>query len=119
MQEHINTKIKFLALISYLGPLFIVARLSKDKQNVFLDFHARHATTVFVSQIIAYLLIFLIQLSLESLPALREILCILLTVFVSVSYLLFTIMGINNVMQNKQSGLPFISEIQTFFKNLF
>ena len=117
MNESYNrTNIKLLSFLSYLGPLFLIGVFSMEHDTEELRFHTRQGGVLFFFMVFAYLLVWLLTFLLRSVPAMAEIMGVLLKVGLSVGWLLMAVMGIVSVFQKDHKPLPFLWRISRLFR---
>ena len=104
--EDDKSNVKFLSVLAYIGPLFVMGLFSVEKENPEVKFHSFFS--YFLSGIIVYLL--------HPFPAVSEIVFVLLVVLISVSWFILIIMGISGAMKNQRVSLPLVSEIDKIIK---
>lgn len=85
-----------MALLSYLGPLVIVPFLV-SKDNAFVKFHTKQGVVLFIIEIIAWLLggVFMWEIW-------------FLLNLINLCVAILSIIGIVNVLQNKEKPLPLV-----------
>lgn len=112
-----NGNIRFLSAISYLGVFFIIGHFAVEKDNPDLRFHTFQGGVLFCGISMLYLSDFLLYLLLAFAPALQIIVTILLTVAISVSYLILSVMGIMSAIRFEQRQLPFVGELAVMLRD--
>lgn len=105
-----NSNIKFLSAISYIGVLFVIGHFSVEKNNPDLRFHTFQGGILFVFFVLLYFIDFLIYLFLSAVPALQIIVVLLLTIGISVAYVMLMVMGIVYALKFQQRLLPFVGK---------
>lgn len=109
--EDSNGNIRFLSVISYIGVLFVIGHFAVEKNNPDLRFHTFQGGILFAVFGVLYFLDFLLYLLLSFIPEVQLILCFLLTIAVSVAYIMLAVMGMINAFQFRQKLLPFVGSI--------
>ncbi len=107
MEEN-NGNIRFLSAISYIGILFVIGHFAVEKDNPDLRFHTFQGGVLFALISVAYFCDFLIYVVLNFVPEIDMIITLLLTVGISVSYLMLMAMGMYHALRFEQKLLPFI-----------
>lgn len=103
-----NGNIRFLSAISYIGVLFLVGHFAVEKNNPDLRFHKYQGGTLFSFFGLLYLFDLLICLLLSFSPGIQGIVSFILTLSISLAYVLMMIMGISSAIKFEQRQLPFI-----------
>lgn len=103
-----NGNIKFLSAISYIFVLFILGHFALEKNNPDLRFHKIQGFVLFCFSAFMYLTDYLIYLMLAGIPELQFIITFLLTIGITVGYLMLVCMGIAAALRFEQRILPFI-----------
>lgn len=117
MMDENNGNIRFLSAISYLGIFFVIGHFAVEKDNPDLRFHTFQGGVLFCGFSMLYLSDFLLYLLLAFAPALQSILTILLTVGISIAYLILAVMGIVSAVRFEQRQLPFVGEIAVMLRD--
>lgn len=107
MEEN-NENIRFLSAISYIPLLFIIGHFALEKNNPDLRFHKFQGFVLSSAFIIMYLADLLIYLLLSGLPVLQTVITLLLSVGLSVGYIMLIVMGITSALKFEQKILPFV-----------
>ncbi len=105
-----NGNIRFLSAISYIGVLFVIGHFAVEKNNPDLRFHTFQGGILFAFFVLLYFIDFLIYLFLSVVPALQIIVVLLLTIGISVAYVMLMVMGIVNALKFRQGLLPFVGK---------
>ncbi len=106
--EHNNGNIRFLSAISYIGVLFVIGHFAVEKNNPDLRFHTFQGGLLFALFTFIYFCDFLIYLALSFMPEIDMIVTLLLTIGISVVYIMLMAMGIYHAVRFEQTLLPFI-----------
>ena len=107
MEEN-NGNIRFLSAISYIGILFVIGHFAVEKNNPDLRFHTYQGGMLFLFFSVLYFADFLIYLLLGFIPAFQTVISVLLTVGISVAYIMLAALGISYALSFKQRFLPFV-----------
>lgn len=96
------------ALLSYLGILVLVPLLAK-KDDQFVKFHVKQGLVLFIGEIIWFfmqgILFFILRL-----------LMVFINPLVWLGFVILSILGIINVLQNKEKELPVVGIVAKKFK---
>ena len=92
-----------LAIISYIGILCLVPLLTKEKDE-FIKFHAKQGLALFISEVITWI-VFVNILHFSFLGNLFGLLWVVLS-----------IIGITNVLNNQKKEIPFVGKFAKKFK---
>ena len=106
-----NGNIRFLSAISYIGILFLIGCFAVEKNNPDLRFHTFQGGVLFVFFAILYFFDFLLYMLLSFIPALCSVIIPLLTIGISVAYIMMIGMGVISAMTLQQKVLPFVGSI--------
>lgn len=115
-EEYNKLNVRLLCILSYIGPLFIMGRVAVEKDVPEVDFHSRQGGALFCVTAVAYILAGLLHVILQALPAISEILDLLLFVGISVAWFILACMGISSAIKKQQTALPFISDLGKLWK---
>lgn len=107
MQED-NTNIRFLSVISYLSVLFLIGHFAVEKNNPDLRFHKYQGGVLCAVFSFLYLTDLLVCLLFSFSPSVQGILAFILTVSISIAYLMMIGFGISYALKFQQRQLPFI-----------
>ncbi len=97
---------RWYAAISYLF-FFCLFGLWKARESAFIRFHSRQAFLLFLAEIVALFVIFIVDRTLGRLPVLGLLLIILLQIVVYLSALLLSVMGFVKALFGEKWVLPF------------
>ena len=112
-----NGNIRFLSAISYIGVLFVIGHFAVEKNNPDLRFHTFQGVVLFVFFALLYSADMLICMLLSVIPELQVIVSLLLTLAISVPYLMLVVMGIVSAVKFEQKLLPFVGTIAVALRN--
>ena len=107
MQEN-NSNIRFLSCVSYIGILFVIGHFAVERNNPDLRFHTFQGGVLFCFFTIAYFCDFLLYIALFFAPELRIIIILLLTIAISIVYIMLMALGIYHAARFAQTLLPFV-----------
>ena len=93
-----------------IGYLFFMCFFSlyKAKESEFIRFHARQAFLLFVCEVVAFVLILIVDRTLGQLPVLGLLIVILLQIVVYFFALLFSVIGFVKALFGERWVMPFI-----------
>ena len=111
MNKYDKVNVKFLSLVSYIGPLFIIGKFSAEKNCDFFKFHVRQGKLLFFTMFILLSLNTTLYFSLSSISETFEIICLLFYIAIFVAWLVLSIMGIVSVFSESKSNLPLIDDL--------
>ena len=114
--EHNKFNIKILSVIAYLGPLFIAGKLSVEKNQPDVKFHCNQGFILFCFEITFSIFNFLICTIISQFTAAKEIIGTLLFVAAFMTSVIMSIMGVSSAFKNQKKPLPFIGNINNYFK---
>lgn len=109
MEEN-NGNIRFLSAISYIGVLFVIGHFAVEKNNPDLRFHTFQGGVLFAYFVVLYFLDFLLYLVLSFFPALQTVLILLITLGITVAYIMLAVMGIVYAVRFEQKLLPYVGK---------
>ena len=111
MSEYNKFNIKFLSVISYLGPLFIIGKFSLEKDEEHVKFNVNQGEILFYLISILYILVFSINFFLEPFFETIEIITLLAYIGISAAWVILIIMGAIGAFKDKKVELPLIGKI--------
>ena len=112
-----NSNIRFLSAISYLGILFVIGRFAVEKDNPDLRFHTYQGGVLFGLFSVLYLFDFILCIIMSFAPALQIIVTTLLTVALSVAYIMLIVIGIMSAIKFEQRLLPFVGKFAVVLRD--
>ncbi|MFV0399743.1 MAG: DUF4870 domain-containing protein [Oscillospiraceae bacterium] len=101
---------KVMALLSYIGFLFLVPMLAK-KESPYAQFHAKQGANLFILEIIVSVVFFILGLILGGIPVIGTIISII-SWLASLCLGILAILGIVNAVTGKAKELPLIGSIK-------
>lgn len=104
-------------MLSYIGPLFIIGRLSKRRCNRLIDFHSWQGGILFFTVSFLNLALTQIVKLLSIFPIFAEVVGVLMSVGIFTLWVMLSIMGIVNASRLDTAYLPLIGLIDTALKN--
>ena len=110
MQES-NGNIRFLSVISYIGVLFVVGHFALERDNPDLRFHTYQGGVLCGCFMGLYAADLVVWMLLSVVPPLQMDITMLLTIGISVAYLMLMVMGIKWAWNFEQKLLPFIGKV--------
>lgn len=101
--------VKFLSILAYIGPLFLIGKFSAENKNPDVMFHTNQGKRLFISVVAVYLLggsiYFLVR---EFIPIIADIVIIAVCIAINLTWVACAIYGIINVKKSRQKKIPFI-----------
>ncbi len=97
---------RWYAAVGYLAFLCFVA-LWKGRESAFVRFHARQAFLLFLSEVVAFLLLAIVDRTVGRLPFLGLLLVVTAQVFVYLTALFLTVMGFVRALFGERWEMPF------------
>lgn len=111
MNSYNHANIKFLSVIAYLGPLFVVGKFSYEKECAQVKFHCKQGEALFYMMttlvLVSIFLDFTFNFVLDSL----SIICFLFNIGVGVSWVILAIMGAASALSGTKVRLPIIGVV--------
>ncbi len=111
MNKYNKANVKFLSVISYVGPLFLVGKFSLEKNCESVKFHVRQGEILFYSMIILSFLIAILDYTLSSLLESLSIISFLLYIGIAVAWLVLSFMGMASAFSASNASLPLVGEL--------
>lgn len=109
MENYDQFNVKFLSIVSYLGPMFLIGKFSVEKDSKQVKFHNKQGEVLFYIFLILYILCVALHFVNEFTESVDEILAFTFTVGVTVAWILLMIIGVLNAIHGKMIGLPIVS----------
>lgn len=101
--------VKFLSILAYIGPLFLIGKFSAENKNPDVMFHTNQGRRLFISLIAIYLIgAFVYFLVREFIPIIADAVIITVCVAINLTWAACAIYGIINVKKSIQKRIPFI-----------
>ena len=104
-------KNKGMALLSYIGILFIIPLLAA-KDSKFAKFHVNQGLVLFIAELVCSIAVWIVSAILRFIPIVRVFLPAVLTTLVSLAALAFMIIGILNAVNGRAKELPLIGSLK-------
>lgn len=102
-----NNDVKTFSYLAYIGPLFLIGLCSDLRNERNLRFHLNQGLVLFLCEVAALFIHFLIDSIFGGIPILMIIPKLLFTV-IGLGSLVLTLLGVFNVATDKKTPLPFI-----------
>ncbi len=115
--DKLDDIVRIYSMISYVGPLFIVTRMSKRRFNRMMDFHSWQGGILFFTVVLLETFARHITNVLYIFPVFAEILGLLLHTGIWTLWVVLSIMGIVNAYKMDLRYLPVVGWIDTVLKN--
>ena len=109
MESYDKFNVKFLSIVSYIGPMFLIGKFSVEKESKQVKFHNKQGEVLFYIFLLLYIVCVALHVLNEFTESVDEILAFTFTVGVSVAWVLLMIIGVSNAVQGKLIGLPIVS----------
>lgn len=101
--------VKFLSILAYIGPLFLVGKFSAENKNPDVMFHTNQGKRLFIALILAYLSVgFIYFLIREFIPVMANIVIVAVWVAINLIWLAGVIYGTFNAIKMLRKRIPFI-----------
>lgn len=104
-------KNKGMALLSYIGILFIIPLLAA-KDSKFAKFHVNQGIVLFIAELVCSIAVWIVSAILRFIPVVRTFLPAVLITLVSLAALAFMIIGILNAVNGRAKELPLIGSLK-------
>lgn len=104
-------KNKGMALLSYIGILFIVPLLAA-KDSKFAKFHVNQGIVLFIAELVCSIAVGILRAIFKIIPVLSAFMPATLTTLLSVASLAFMIIGIVNAANGRAKELPLIGSLK-------
>lgn len=108
----INSKdfnVKFLSILAYIGPLFLMGKFSAENNNPDVRFHTNQGIRLFLALILAYLTgSFAYFLFREFVPIMANIIIIAVCLAINFAWLVCVLYGATNAKNLRCKKIPFI-----------
>lgn len=109
MENYDKFNVKFLSIVSYIGPMFLIGKFSVEKESKQVKFHNKQGEILFYIFLFLYMVCVALHVLNKFTESVDEILAFTFTVGVSVAWVLLMIIGISNAIHGKLVGLPIVS----------
>lgn len=116
--ESDSRNIKLLCVLSYVGPLFFMGKVSVEKDDPDVKFHTDQGLALFFLTIILIFIDFLLSLALSFFPAMNEIISLLFSVAIAVMWVIITAMGIYSAIKKQRTKLPIVNDVSKIINNI-
>ena len=108
MNFYDKVNVKFLSVISYIGPLFIVGKFSFEKNCDQVKFHTKQGEFLFYIMFFLSLISAIFDYTLSSMVESLSIICFLANIGIGVTWLILSIMGIISAFSGTKVNLPIV-----------
>ena len=115
-EEYNKVNVKLLSILAYIGPLFLMGKLSVEKDEPHVKFHTHQGAILFCFVAGAYVVTSLLCWLLSSFPAVQEIFSLLLYVGMTVAWVIMIVMGVIGAARNQQRPLPFVGDFDRLLR---
>lgn len=117
MRHYNKTNIKFLSILSYIGPLFIIGKFSYEKNSDQVSFHCKQGELLFYIMTILILISITFDHFLTSLLESFSVICFLFKIGIIVTWIILSIMGIVSAFFESKTKLPIVGNLYDKFNN--
>lgn len=114
MENYDQFNVRFLSILSYIGPMFLLGKFSVEKESEQVKFHNKQGEILFYIFLVLYMVCTALHVLNEFTESVGEIIAFTFTVGVTVAWVLLMIIGVSNAVQGKMIGLPVVN---LFVKN--
>ena len=108
MNSYNKMNIKFLSIVSYIGPLFVIGKFSYEKDSDQVNFHYRQGEILFFTMFILVLFSLIFDYILNFVSESLSIICFLFKIGIGVTWAILSIMGILSAISGSKTHLPII-----------
>ncbi len=109
MENYDQFNVKFLSILSYIGPMFLLGKFSVEKESKQVKFHNKQGEILFYIFFVLYMVCIALHVLNKFTESVDEIIAFTFTVGVTVAWVLLMIIGVTNAEQGKLVGLPIVS----------
>lgn len=111
MNSYNKMNIKFLSVVSYIGPLFVIGKFSYEKDSDQVNFHYRQGEILFFTMSILILSTIIFDYILNFISDSLSIICFLLKIGISVTWVILSIMGVISAISGSKTYLPIVGSL--------
>lgn len=108
MSSYNKMNVKFLSVISYIGPLFVIGKFSFEKDSEQVKFHAKQGEVLFYIMFSLSLISCILDYTLSSMAESLSIICFLFNIGIGAAWLILSIMGIISAFSGSKVSLPIV-----------
>lgn len=102
--------IKTFSYLSYIGPFFLIGLFSDSRKNPRLRFHTNQGMVLAITEAVALVIHYIVDMLLGHLPFISIIPSVLL-IFITLCAIALSLYGICNVACDKLNPLPVIGSV--------
>ena len=113
MNSYNKTNVKFLSVVSYIWPLFVIGKFSFEKNCEQVKFHVKQGEILFYLMLSLTLSSIISEVLLNYVSESLSIICFLINIGIGFSWIILAIMGIASAISNSKLSLPIVG----FFAN--
>lgn len=111
MNSYNHSNIKFLSVMAYFGPLFIIGKFSYEKDCDQVKFHCKQGEVLFYIMATLVLVSVFLDFSFNFVLDSLSIICFLFNIGVGVSWVLLSIMGATSALAGTKVRLPIVGAV--------
>lgn len=108
MNSYNKTNVKFLSVISYIGPLFVVGKFSFEKNSDQLKFHNKQGEILFYLMSTLSLISVFLDYTFSFMLDCLSIIGLLFNISIAVTWIILAVMGIVSAFSSSKLCLPII-----------
>lgn len=109
MENFDNFNVKFLSVISYLGPLYLIGKFSVEKDSDQVKFHNKQGELLFYIFCTLYFICALLYLVEKIIGGVIELVAFLMTVGVTSAFFILMMIGVTSAFKETKVKLPIVS----------
>ncbi len=111
MNSYNHANIKFLSVIAYIGPLFVIGKFSYEKDCNQVKFHCKQGEVLFYIMATLVLVSIFLDFSFNFVLDSLSIICFLFNIGVGVSWMILSIMGATSALSSTKVRLPIVGAV--------
>ncbi len=109
MKDFDEFNVKFLSVVSYIGPLYLIGKFSVEKDSEQVKFHNKQGEILFYVFCVLYFICALLHLVEKLTSGVIELVAFLMTVGVSVALIILMLIGVTSAFKGTKVRLPIVS----------
>ena len=111
MSLYNKTNVKFLSVVSYIGPLFVIGKFSFEKDCEQVKFHCKQGEILFYMMSLFILLSIILDYAFSFVLESLSIICFLFNIGIAVTWIMLAIMGIISAFSGSKISLPIVGSL--------
>lgn len=111
MNYYNKLNVKFLSVISYIGPLFVIGKFSLEKNCDKVKFHVKQGEILFYLMSLLIFISIIIDYAFSFVWEYIGILCFLAKIGVSVMWIILAILGMISAFSDSKAILPVVGNL--------